>query len=166
MTLITKLSAIVAASAALSMWDPAPAGAEDSESETTIEVSTADQRPATAGPPDTFTGEVSVQPLYDPNGVRTVGSAEVTFSPSARTAWHTHPGGQTLNVTSGEGWVQQWGAPKQLIKAGDVVWIPPAVKHWHGATSTSPMSHIASQDFVDGSPVEWMELVADEQYLS
>jgi quercetin dioxygenase-like cupin family protein len=166
MKLIAKLAAVAAASAALRMWEPAPAGAEDSESESTIHISTPEQRSAIPGSPETFTGEVSVQPLYDPNGVRTAGSAEVTFSPFARTAWHTHPGGQTLIVTSGEGWIQQWGGPKQVIKPGDVIWIPPAVKHWHGATDVTSMTHIAAQDFIDGSPIDWRELVTDGQYLS
>jgi quercetin dioxygenase-like cupin family protein len=97
--------------------------------------------------------------------VRTFSSAEVTFTPCARTAWHTHPAGQTLIVTTGTGWIQQWGGQKHSIKPGDVIWTPPGVKHWHGATDGSAMTQIAIQDSVDGKPVDWLENVTDEQYL-
>lgn len=90
--------------------------------------------------------------------------AYVTFEPGARSAWHTHPLGQTLIVTAGTGWVQQEGGEKQDIKPGDVIWIPPGVKHWHGATATNGMTHIAIQEQLDGKNVEWMEQVSDEQY--
>jgi len=111
-----------------------------------------------------FTGDVTVKPLFDPNGVRTFGSAEVSFTPCARTAWHTHPAGQTLVVTSGTGWIQQWDGAKQAINPGDVIWTPPGVKHWHGATDTTSMTHLAIQASVDGSPVDWMEHVTDAEY--
>jgi quercetin dioxygenase-like cupin family protein len=126
---------------------------------------TAGVGPAAPGPADTFTGEVSVKSLFDPNGVRTFGSAEVTFTPCARTAWHTHPAGQTLIVTTGTGWVQEWGGQKQKIDPGDVIWTPPGVKHWHGAIPDRAMTHIAIQASVDGSPVDWMEHVTDAQYF-
>lgn len=130
-----------------------------------MQVSPGDSRAAMAGPAATFTGEVSVKPLFDPNDDRQFSSAEVSFTPCARTAWHTHPGGQTLIVTSGAGWVQEWGGQRQDIKAGDVIWTPPGVKHWHGGTSATAMTHIAIQSVVDGEVVDWLEHVADDQYL-
>ena len=98
-----------------------------------MEISRKESRPAGRGPAETFTGEVSVKPLFDTNDARTFSSAEVSFTPCARTAWHTHPGGQTLIVTAGTGWVQEWGGDKHRIAEGDVIWTPPGVKHWHGA---------------------------------
>ena len=88
----------------------------------------------------------------------------VTFEPGARSAWHTHPVGQTLVITSGLGWVQQWGGPKQEVRAGDVVWFAPGIKHWHGASASTAMTHIAIQEAVDGKNVDWLEQVSDEQY--
>jgi quercetin dioxygenase-like cupin family protein len=165
MKAITTFAAIVAAATPLSLWKARHAGAEDSGAENAMEISPDESRPPTPGPADTFTGQVSIKPLFNPNTVRTTGAAEVTFSPCARTAWHTHPAGQTLIVTTGTGWIQQWGVQKQSIKLGDVVWTPPGVKHWHGATDTTTMTHIAIQDSVDGRPVDWMEHVTDDQYL-
>jgi len=107
---------------------------------------------------------VRVDPLFDANAPSRVNGASVTFEPGARTAWHTHPLGQTLIVTAGSGWVRQWDGPIQEIRAGDVVWIPPGQKHWHGATATSGMTHIAIQEHLDGKNVEWMEQVTDDQY--
>jgi quercetin dioxygenase-like cupin family protein len=130
-----------------------------------MEVSRDSTRPAMPGPSENFTGEVSVKPLFDPNEVRTTAAAEVSFTPCARTAWHSHPGGQTLIVTSGTGWVQEWGGEKQQINPGDVIWTPPDVKHWHGATDTGSMTHIAIQDSVDGQLVEWLDHVSDDEYL-
>ncbi|WP_197376146.1 (R)-mandelonitrile lyase [Mycolicibacterium baixiangningiae] len=132
---------------------------------TGIEISRDDERPVRQGPAETFTGQVSLKPLFDPNDVRNTSAAQVSFTPCARTAWHTHPAGQTLFVTSGTGWVQEWGGTKQRINPGDVIWTPPGVKHWHGATDTTAMTHIAIQAFVDGRPVDWMEHVTDDQYL-
>ncbi|HEX2285621.1 MAG TPA: cupin domain-containing protein [Mycobacterium sp.] len=159
MKLIATLALIVAATAPLSLYNATPAGADEP-----MDVSADETRPATTGPADTFTGQVTVKPLFDPNPVRNTGAAEVTFTPGARTAWHTHPGGQTLIVTTGIGWIQQWGGQKLSIKPGDVIWTPPGVKHWHGASDTSAMTHIAIQDSVDGRPVDWLEHVTDEQY--
>jgi len=137
---------------------------DDARAQQAMEISHDENRPATEGPADTFTGKVSVKPLFNPNAVRTFSSAEVTFTPCARTAWHTHPAGQTLVVTTGTGWIQQWGGEKLSINPGDVIWTPPGVKHWHGATDTTTMRHIAIQDSVDGKPVDWLEHVTDEQY--
>jgi quercetin dioxygenase-like cupin family protein len=160
MKLTTTLATIAAAAASLSLSNATPAGADEA-----MEISPDETRPATAGPADTFTGQVSVKPLFNPNAVRNTGGAEVTFSPGARSAWHTHPAGQTLIVTGGTGWIQQWGGEKLSINPGDVIWTPPGVKHWHGATDTSTMTHIAIQDNVDGLPVDWLEHVTNEQYL-
>jgi quercetin dioxygenase-like cupin family protein len=122
-------------------------------------------RPSQKGPADYFTGSVRIDPLFDPQGPARASSARVTFEPGARTAWHTHPAGQRLVVTAGLGWVQQSGGRTQEIRPGDVVWIPPGVKHWHGATPATAMTHIAVQEAVEGKVVEWMEHVTDEQYL-
>lgn len=138
------------------------AGAEDE----LMEISRQETRPAAEGPAETFTGQVSVKPLFGPNDVRATSAGQVTFSPCARSAWHTHPAGQTLIVTSGTGWVREWGGRKQQINPGDVIWTPPGVKHWHGATDAGPMTHIAIQDSVDGRNVDWMEHVTDDQYLN
>jgi quercetin dioxygenase-like cupin family protein len=116
------------------------------------------------GPEDWFTGTVRIDPLMTPPEPARVQGACVTFEPGARTAWHTHPLGQTLIVTAGCGRVQLWGGPVQEIRPGDVVWIAPQEKHWHGAAPTTAMTHIAIQERLDGKAVDWMEKVSDEQY--
>lgn len=121
-------------------------------------------QPSVTGPSDWFTGKTRIDPLFNPQEPARPGGASVTFEPSARTAWHTHPFGQTLIVTSGLGRVQIWGEPIEEIRPGDVVWLPPGVKHWHGASPTTAMTHIAIQEALDGRAVEWMEHVTDEQY--
>jgi len=121
-------------------------------------------QPSGKGPADYFTGTVRVDPLFEAPEPGRVRGAHVTFEPGARTAWHTHPLGQTLIVTSGLGWVQQWGGPVEEIRPGDVVWFPPGEKHWHGASPTTAMTHIAIQEALDGKVVDWMEKVSDEQY--
>ena len=117
------------------------------------------------GPADWFTGVVRVDPLFQAPAPARVSGASVTFEPGARTAWHTHPLGQTLIVTAGTGWVQLEGGPVQNIHPGDVVWFAPGEKHWHGATATTAMTHIAIQESLDGKVVDWMEHVSDEEYL-
>jgi len=117
------------------------------------------------GPADWFTGSVRVDPLFQAPDPALVAGAHVTFEPGARTAWHTHPLGQTLLVTSGLGWVQRAGGAIEEIRPGDVVWFEPGEKHWHGATATNGMAHIAIQERVDGKVVEWLEHVTDEEYL-
>jgi quercetin dioxygenase-like cupin family protein len=121
-------------------------------------------RPSVKGPEETFTGSVRIDPLFEAPEPARMRGALVTFEPGARSAWHTHPLGQTLIVISGCGWVQSEGQPKVEIKPGDVVSCPPNEKHWHGATSTTAMSHIAVQEALDGKVVEWMEKVTDEEY--
>lgn len=117
------------------------------------------------GPADWFTGTVRVDPLFSPPDPARVAGALVTFEPGARTAWHTHPLGQTLIVMTGLGWVQRDGGPVEEIRPGDVVWFEPGEKHWHGASPQAAMSHIAVQEKLNGSPVDWMEHVTDDQYL-
>ncbi|MFA6083979.1 cupin domain-containing protein [Mucilaginibacter sp.] len=116
------------------------------------------------GPAEYFTGTVRIDPLNEPPAPARVAMALVTFEPGARTAWHTHPFGQTLIVTTGAGWVQREGGVKENIFPGDVVYFEPNEKHWHGATATTAMSHIAVQEKENGSPVDWMEQVIDEDY--
>ena len=129
-----------------------------------MEIKRVGTQPSAKGPAEWFTGTVRIDPLFQsPDPARAQG-ASVTFEPGARTAWHTHPLGQTLIVTAGCGWTQRWGGPVEEIRPGDVVWIPPDEKHWHGAAPTTAMTHIAIQEKLDGKVVEWMEPVSDEQY--
>lgn len=116
------------------------------------------------GPEDWFTGTVRIDPLFPASDPARASGGSVTFEPGARTAWHEHPLGQTLVVTAGFGHVQRWGGPVEDIRPGDVVWIPPHVKHWHGASATTSMTHIAIQEHEDGKVVDWLEQVSDEQY--
>ena len=124
-------------------------------------------QPSGKGPAEWFTGTVRIDPLFTGARAGPCRWRHVTFEPGARTAWHTHPLGQTLIVTSGCGWVQrEGGADRGSIRPGDVVWFPPGEKHWHGATPTTAMTHIAIQESLNGKPVDWMEHVSDEQYLA
>jgi quercetin dioxygenase-like cupin family protein len=116
------------------------------------------------GPAEWFTGSVRIDPLFQAPAPARVFGASVTFEPGARTAWHTHPLGQTLIVTAGCGWVQRAGGPIEEIRPGDVVWFPPGEKHWHGATATAAMTHIAIVEQLDGKSADWMEKVSDDQY--
>ncbi|MBD1905692.1 cupin domain-containing protein [Funiculus sociatus GB2-A5] len=130
----------------------------------TVEITRNGLQLSTEGSAEYFTGSVRINPLFPVHEPSRASGASVTFEPGARTAWHTHPLGQTLIVTDGSGWVQQWGGQIQEIRPGDVVWIPPNVKHWYGATATTAMTHTAIQEQLDGTPVNWMEQVSDEQY--
>jgi len=130
-----------------------------------MEIKRRGSQPSVQGPADWFTGTVRIDPLIQAPDPALVQGASVTFEPGARTAWHTHPLGQTLIVTAGCGRVQRWGGAVEEIRPGDVVWIPPAEKHWHGASPTTAMTHIAIQERLDGKVVEWLEKVSDEQYL-
>ena len=129
-----------------------------------MEITRIGSQPSDKGPQEWFTGAVRIDPLFQPNDARRAAAAIVTFEPGARTAWHTHPLGQTLIVTSGSGWVQREGGPVEEIHPGDVVWLAANEKHWHGATATTAMTHIAIQENLNGKVVEWMEKVSDEQY--
>jgi quercetin dioxygenase-like cupin family protein len=129
-----------------------------------MEIKRSGSQPSGKMPPEYFTGTVRIDPLFEARDPARAFGASVTFEPGARTAWHTHPLGQTLIVTAGCGWARRWGGPIEGIRPGDVVWIPPGEKHWHGATATTAMTHIAIQEQLDGKAVDWMEKVSDEQY--
>ena len=129
-----------------------------------MDIKRAGSQPSVDGPSEWFTGTVRIDPLFTAPDPARVAGAHVTFEPGARTAWHTHPLGQTLYVTSGAGLAQTWGGPVQEIRAGDVIWFAPGEKHWHGAMPTTAMTHIAIQEKLDGKVVDWMEHVSDQQY--
>jgi quercetin dioxygenase-like cupin family protein len=153
------MNRLIATAIALGLVGLAPASAQ------TTEISPNGSRPSAKGAAQYFTGSVIVDPLFSANEHTHASGGHVTFEPGARSAWHTHPAGQFLIVTYGAGWVQEEGGEKREIKPGDVIWTPPGVKHWHGATATNSMSHIAITNMVDGKNVTWMEKVSDEQYL-
>ena len=121
-------------------------------------------QPSNKGPAEWFTGTVRIDPLFAPTEPAQAGGASVTFEPGARTAWHTHPLGQTSIVTAGCGRAQRWGGAIEEIRPGDVIWFSPDEKHWHGAAPTTAMTHIAIHEYLDGKNVDWMEQVSDEQY--
>jgi quercetin dioxygenase-like cupin family protein len=136
------------------------------QSDQGLRISRNGSQPATVGAAQNFTGRVRVETPFRADAPARVGGGLVTFEPGARTAWHTHPLGQTLIVTQGVGRVQRWGGPIQEIRPGDVVWIPPGEKHWHGAAPSAGMSHIAISESLDGKTVDWLEHVSDSQYGS
>jgi quercetin dioxygenase-like cupin family protein len=129
-----------------------------------MEIKRSGSQPSRQGPADYFTGNVRIEPLFEAHEPARAVGTRVTFEPGARTAWHTHPLGQTLIVTAGSGLAQRWGGPIEEIRPGDVIWFAPGEKHWHGATPTTAMTHIAIQEQLDGKAVDWMEKVSDEQY--
>jgi quercetin dioxygenase-like cupin family protein len=129
-----------------------------------MDIKRSGSQPSVKGPADWFSGTVRIDPLFQAAAPARVGGAAVTFEPGARTAWHTHPLGQTLIVTAGCGLVQRLGGPIEYIRPGDVIWFPPGEKHWHGATPTTAVTHFAIQEQLDGKAVEWLEKVSDEQY--
>jgi quercetin dioxygenase-like cupin family protein len=146
---------------------PAILRAQTTASETqkqNMEIKRIGSQPSVIGPSDWFTGKVRIDPLFAANAPARANGASVTFEPGARTAWHTHPLGQTLIVTAGSGWAQCEGGPVEEIHPGDVIWFPPDVKHWHGAAATTAMTHIAINEALDGKVVDWMEKVTDDQY--
>ena len=143
---------------ALSLLGGAPAMAQNAEH------SPNGSRASIEGPAEFFTGSVIVDPLFGAKEQLQASGAYVTFAPGARSAWHTHPAGQVMIVTSGTGWVQEEGGEKREVKPGDVIWTPPGVKHWHGGTATNSMTHLVITNLLDGKNVEWLEKVSDEQY--
>jgi quercetin dioxygenase-like cupin family protein len=143
---------------ALSAAVPAQTGAEG------MVITRAGSQASSKGPARNFTGSVRVDPLFSPQGPSPTSGAWVSFEPGARSAWHTHPAGQVLVVTAGVGRIQQWGGKVEELRAGDVVWTPPGVKHWHGAGPSVAMTHMAIQNVVDGKNVVWLEKVSDAQY--
>jgi quercetin dioxygenase-like cupin family protein len=129
-----------------------------------MEIKRAGSQPSGKGSVDWFTGTVRIDPQFQASAPARVAGASVTFEPGARTAWHTHPLGQTLIVTAGCGWAQREGGPREEIRPGDVIWFPPGEKHWHGATATTAVTHLAIQEQLEGKMVEWLEKVSDDQY--
>jgi len=129
-----------------------------------VEVKRSGSQPSGKGPAEYFTGTVRIDPLFQAHEPARVLGASVTFEAGARTAWHTHPLGQNLIVTAGRGLAQRWGGPIEEIRPGDVIWFPPGEKHWHGATATTAMTHIAIQEHLNGKAADWMEKVTDDQY--
>lgn len=135
-----------------------------SENSRTISIARSGSLTSSQGPAERFTGSVSIAPLFQSNAPSRMSIGSVTFESGARTAWHSHPISQILIVTDGTGWIQQWGGQIQEIRKGDVVRIPPGLKHWHGATATSGMTHISIVELQDGKSADWLEKVSDEQY--
>ncbi|MFC7737862.1 cupin domain-containing protein [Roseomonas sp. GCM10028921] len=157
-SLLASASTAVLAQAAT----PVPSGRSQGHAE--LRIARAGSQPSARGPAEHFTGSVRVDPLFPATVPSRMSGGSVTFEPGARSAWHTHPVGQVLVVTAGVGWVQREGGPVEGMRPGDVVWIPPGLRHWHGAAATTGVTHIALQEQVDGPAVTWMEKVADAQY--
>ncbi len=155
---------VFAATGSLVALATATDGAASQERTLTMDIKRNGSRPSNKGPEAYFTGSVRVDPMFQVGEPARFGGGHVTFEPGARSAWHTHPLGQTLVITSGLGWAQLEGGPIEEIRSGDVVWFPPGVKHWHGASPTTAMSHIAITESQNGKNVDWMEKVTDEQY--
>jgi quercetin dioxygenase-like cupin family protein len=156
--LVMAISSCLIAAAAMST------AATQGSAQDRVSVTRKESQSGTKGPAEMFTGSVHISSQFAREEPSRVTGATVTFEPGARTAWHKHPLGQTLIVTAGAGWVQQWNGERQEIHAGDVVWIPPNTKHWHGATASDRMTHIAIQERLGSKNVEWLEQVTDEQY--
>lgn len=154
----------LAALASLRPADDALAMTTNQHRSEIMQITRIGSQPSRKGPEDYFSGTVRIDPLFQASEPARVGGASVTFEPGARTAWHTHPLGQTLIVTAGCGWVQREDGPVEEIRPGDVIWFPPGVKHWHGATPTTAVTHIAVQETLEGRNVDWLEKVSDAQY--
>lgn len=163
-TLSLALSASALAQAGAGKTDPGPSSGNGGANRQEMSIIRAGSQASMQGAVQNFTGSVRVDPLFSAHAPASTAGALVTFEPGARSAWHTHPKGQALIVTSGVGRTQQWGGQVQEIRPGDVIWTPPGVKHWHGAAPATAMTHMAIQEAVNGKNVEWMEKVSDEQY--
>ena len=161
--MISRRHTLAAASALVALAAGA-ARAQASEGSNAMNIRRAGSQPSAKGPAEYFTGTVRVDPMFPATAPSRVNGGHVTFEPGARSNWHTHPLGQTLIITSGLGWVQREGGPIEEVRPGDVVWFPPGLKHWHGASPTTAMTHIAIQEAQDGRNVEWLEQVSDAQY--
>jgi quercetin dioxygenase-like cupin family protein len=156
---------LVAANVALAQSPTAAiAASTDGSAKPSQTIMRAGSQASSKGPAEYFTGNVRVSPLFPANPSTAVSGAYVNFEPGARSAWHTHPAGQHLIVTAGTGWTQEWGGSVTELHEGDVVWCPPGVKHWHGASPTSALTHVALTGTINGKNVEWLEKVSDEQY--
>ena len=158
------LSLLAAWYATANQTGRAPGPATSNAEPEKITITRSRSQSSSIGRAEYFTGSANITELFPAKAPARVSGGRVTFQPGARTAWHTHPLGQILIVTAGTGWIQQWGGPKEEIRESDVVWIPSRQKHWHGATATASMTHIAIQEQLDGKAVEWMEKVTDGQY--
>lgn len=159
------MTAAVPLMLAATAFAQAGAGAATAAGASDMVIAHAGSQPSASGPAQNFTGSARIDPLFAPHAPSTMAGAAVTFEPGARSAWHTHPAGQVLVVTAGVGRIQQWGGPVREIRPGDVIWTPPGVQHWHGAAPATAMMHIALQEVRDGVAVQWMEKVADADYL-
>jgi quercetin dioxygenase-like cupin family protein len=164
LTLAASVSTFAQNSAVKADSGRTPSARADSNAQDMVITRAGSQASSSKAPAQYFTGSVRIDPLFSAIAPSNSSGAWVTFEPDARSAWHTHPRGQVLVVTAGVGRVQRWGGPVQEIRPGDVIWTPPGVKHWHGASPTTAMTHIAIQEFANGKNVEWMEKVSDEQY--
>jgi quercetin dioxygenase-like cupin family protein len=163
----SRMGAVTGGFAGLATAGPADAQARTAATQgknEMLEITRSGSQPSRKGTTEYFTGAVRIDPLFQASDPARVSGSSITFEPGARTAWHTHPLGQTLIITSGLGWVQREGGSVEEVRAGDVVWFPPGLKHWHGATPTTATAHIAIQESLDGKNVDWMEKVSDEQY--
>ena len=166
-TLVTALFLLTSGVASAQAGGAAAADAPRTatvQSSQTIKITRSGSQQSSEGSTEHFTGSARIDPLFSANTPSHTSGGSVTFERGARTAWHSHPLGQTLIVTAGRGWVQQWGGQVEEIRQGDIVWIPPGIKHWHGATASTSMTHIGIQESLDGKVVEWMEKVSDRQY--
>ena len=165
---MTRRRVLAAASGAMAVASAAPLAAQPMaarlERQADMDIKRNGSQPSRKGSEEYFTGTVRIDPLFQAPDPARAGAGHVTFEPGARTAWHTHPLGQTLIITSGLGWIQREGGPIEEVRPGDVVWFPPGEKHWHGATPTTAMTHIAVQELHDGKNVDWLEKVSDAQY--
>lgn len=141
-----------------------PAAAQMQGRNGTMQITRIGSQSSRKGPAEYFTGDVRVDALFPVREPGRVSAGHVTFEPGARSAWHTHPLGQTLIITSGFGWVQREGGPIEEVRPGDIIWFSPGLKHWHGATPTTALTHIAIQETLNGKNVDWLEKVSDEQY--
>jgi quercetin dioxygenase-like cupin family protein len=167
--MITRRRLLTTSAATVAVAAAEPARADTATAPTrgrneTMEIIRSGSQPSRKGPAENFTGAVRLDPLLRAPDPANFNCGSVTFEPGARTAWHTHPLGQVLIITSGLGWVQREGGPIEEVRSGDVVWFPPGEKHWHGATPTTAMTHIAIQEWLNGKNVDWLENVSDEQY--
>ena len=164
--MITRRTALITAGGLLAVVAGTHSGhtQERISRRSNLDINRSGSQPSRKGPTEWFTGTVRIDPLFQAPAPARVSGGHVTFEPGARTAWHTHPLGQTLIVTSGLGWVQREGGLIEQVRAGDVVWFPPGEKHWHGASAATAMTHIAIQESLNGKNVDWHEHVSDEQY--
>jgi quercetin dioxygenase-like cupin family protein len=160
--MLTRRHMLAATGSLSAMAAVGPAAAQQRNA--TMKITRSNSQPFRKGPAEYFTGAVRIEQPFAGSAPARISGAFVTFEPGARTNWHTHPLGQTLIVTQGCGWVQAEGGPREEILAGDIVWFPPGVRHWHGATATQGLTHIAIAEALDGKSVDWMEKVTDAQY--